>query len=173
LLTLYQAGFHARTYQPQEKALELKAKDQDYGLNLQGLFAKFDHDMSLWKTPQYSLNEDLEKCSVTWPRWGMMRNGVCSVRPIAALPTKEKESGLWLPTIGKNEYKGSSKARYVGSAAFRGAKMSEGLRTCETDPIYLNPCFAEIAMGWPMLWTVLAPLETDKYQSWLRQHGIF
>lgn len=47
-----------------------------------------------------------------------------------------------------------------GSAHFRGAKMSEGLRTCETDPTYLHPSFAEAVMGFPIGWTELEPAET-------------
>ncbi|HEX5704919.1 MAG TPA: hypothetical protein VFX97_17105 [Pyrinomonadaceae bacterium] len=65
-----------------------------------------------------------------------------------------------LPTIGKNEFKGSSKDRYRGSVNFHGAKMSEGLRTCEDDPIYLNPSFAEVVMGFPIGWTELDQSET-------------
>ena len=29
----------------------------------------------------------------------------------------------------------------------------------------------EWMMGWPSGWTDLKPLEMDKYQSWLQQHG--
>lgn len=67
---------------------------------------------------------------------------------------------LFLPTLGKNESKGSSRKRYRDSAHFRGAKMSEGLRTSETDPIYLHPSFAEAVMGFPIGWTELAPQAT-------------
>ena len=67
---------------------------------------------------------------------------------------------LFLPTIGKNEPKGASKKRFRGSAHFRGAKMSEGLRNCETDPNYLHPSFAEAAMGFPIGWTELLPVAT-------------
>ena len=74
--------------------------------------------------------------------------------------TKEKDFGLWLPTLGANESKGSSKRRYRGSPHFRGAKMSEGLRICETDPIYLTPSFAAIVMGYPAEWIKYAPSET-------------
>jgi hypothetical protein len=66
---------------------------------------------------------------------------------------------LFLPTIGKNEPKGASRNRYRGSAHFRAAKMSEGLRTCEDDPIYLHPSFAEAVMGYPIGWTALEPAE--------------
>lgn len=65
-----------------------------------------------------------------------------------------------LPTIGKNEPKGSSKVRYRGSRHFRGAKMSEGLRTSSEDPTYLSPSFAELVMGYPIGHTELVPSET-------------
>lgn len=66
----------------------------------------------------------------------------------------------FLPTLGKNEPKGSSRKRFRGSPHFRGAKMSEGLRICEADPIYLHPSFAELVMGFPIGWGVLEPAET-------------
>ena len=35
----------------------------------------------------------------------------------------------------------------------------------------LNPMWVEWLMGWPLGWTDLKPLEMDKYQEWLQQHG--
>jgi len=35
----------------------------------------------------------------------------------------------------------------------------------------LNPMWVEWLMGWPLGWTDLKPLATDKYQQWLEQHG--
>lgn len=66
----------------------------------------------------------------------------------------------FLPTLGKNEFKGSSRKRYRGSPHFRGAKMSEGLRTSLDDPIYLHPSFAELVMGYQIGWTELGPAGT-------------
>lgn len=60
-----------------------------------------------------------------------------------------------LPTMGASEYKGASHKRFKGSQSFRGAKMSEGLRTSLQDPKYLNPCFAELIMGLPKDYTAL------------------
>jgi DNA (cytosine-5)-methyltransferase 1 len=37
----------------------------------------------------------------------------------------------------------------------------------------LNPPWVEWLMAWPIGWTALLPLETDKFQSWLQQHGEF
>jgi len=36
----------------------------------------------------------------------------------------------------------------------------------------LNPMWCEWLMGWPIGWTDLKPLAMDKFQQWLRQHGI-
>lgn len=35
----------------------------------------------------------------------------------------------------------------------------------------LNPTWVEWLMGWPMRWTDLPPLETDKFQQWCALHG--
>jgi len=35
----------------------------------------------------------------------------------------------------------------------------------------LNPNWVEWLMGWPMTWTDLQPLATDKFRLWLRSHG--
>lgn len=80
--------------------------------------------------------------------------------------TKEKSTHIAtrirfnLPTITANEGKGSGKDRFIGSPNFRASKMSEGLRTSKTDPIYLNPSFAEVVMGFPIGWTALNASET-------------
>jgi len=35
----------------------------------------------------------------------------------------------------------------------------------------LNPNWVEWLMGWPIGWTDLKPLETDRFHEWLQQHG--
>ncbi len=35
----------------------------------------------------------------------------------------------------------------------------------------LNPTWVEWLMGWPLGWTDLQPLETDKFQKWQDEHG--
>ena len=70
-----------------------------------------------------------------------------------------------LPTISATEYKGAPKNRYKASKDFHGAKMSEGLMTCKEDPIYLNPSFAEVVMGFPRGWTELSAVEMQSYRK--------
>ena len=41
----------------------------------------------------------------------------------------------------------------------------------ETQPRQLNPTWVEWLMGWPLEWTDLRPLETDRFRQWLHLHG--
>lgn len=109
-------------------------------------FAWYDHATQCWRTFQQSLWGGYHEYSAAWPASGMILSGIAYQREARAHPTIALES-TWLPTCGAQEGKGSGKDRFRGSPNFRGAKMSEGLRTCMDDPIYLNPSFAEVAMG--------------------------
>jgi hypothetical protein len=40
-----------------------------------------------------------------------------------------------------------------------------------SDGGHLNPEWVEWLMGWPIGWTDLRPLATDRFQSWLREHS--
>ena|SRR5882672_898025 len=148
-----------------------KGSEVLYGKKWPESFAKLDLETCLWKTPQCLLFADLEQSLEIWPRWGMMHSGECFHAEMLVEFIYENVSSFTVPTIGKNEFRGSSHKRFLDSPAFHGAKMSEGLRTCEDDPIYLNPCFAELTMDWPLGWTDLQPLEMAKFQVWLNSHG--
>lgn len=41
-----------------------------------------------------------------------------------------------------------------------------------SDGGHLNPDWVEWLMGWPIGWTDLKPLGTDKFQEWFKQHGM-
>jgi hypothetical protein len=94
LLMSYRAGFHAKTFLPQEKVQELTVSGQECGKKWQGSFAKYDQNLSLWKTAQCSLIEELTEFLQTWPTWGSMRNGECWERQTLGLNTTEREFGL-------------------------------------------------------------------------------
>lgn len=164
-------AFRARTSVSEGVEQGSTESEADYGEKWREPFAKWSRDTCLWKTAQPSLFEELGGFSGTWPRWGMMQGGECFHANRQAVFTYESGFGLRLPTTGANEFKGAGRNRFSGSPDFRGAKMSEGLRTCEQDPIYLNPSFAEWVMMWPLEWTDLKPLVMVKFQEWLRSHG--
>ncbi len=145
---------HARTLVTQATAPELPPAVRDFGGTWSVPFAWFDQSTGLWRTWQACFQTGWTPYLETWPRAGMTQNGIAYQRQPLVPLTRGTGSGL-LPTLGANESKGSSQKRYKGSPYFRGAKMSEGLRTCQSDPIYTNPNFAEAAMGFPKDWTLL------------------
>ena len=50
-------------------------------------------------------------------------------------------------------------------------RMNGGNENPEMPPARLNPNWCEWLMGWPIGWTDLRPLGTDRFLSWLRQHS--
>jgi hypothetical protein len=156
LLTLYLAGFHARTLVQQGKAQELTENDQECGDTWRGWLAKYDPDTSSWRTAQCSLLEDLNESLATLPRSGMTRNGLLWELPMLGQITSETESGLLLPTPTCHNAK-------------EGAHPSEYNRNTPTLATHaggqLNPTWVEWLMGWPLGWTDLKPLETVKSHS--------
>ena len=248
LLTWFRAGFRVRTSALPERAQASKASDPACGAKWPASLAKFDPATSSWRTPQPSLFADLEPSSVTWPRWGSMRNGECWERPMWERRTRETESGYWLtpcatdakPITGGNLYQtktgtvrhmhpdGKSSNRGLAAqvmwptpmatdgtkcpsaslpravnpelrATFR--NKAEGLRwptptardyrSDSASPEWtatrqeqtrgkplpfvvggtLNPTWVEWLMGWPLGWTDLKPLATDKSRNALPRRG--
>lgn len=87
----------ARTSARQGKARELMASVAAYGQSTPVLLANYDRDTSSWRTSQRSLVEGWTVFSETWPRSGMMRNGIAYQLPPLVPLTAATDSGL-LPT---------------------------------------------------------------------------
>jgi len=112
LLTLYLAGFHAKTSAQQEKAQELTENEAECGEKWRGLLARLDPDTLLWRTAQCSLLEDLELSLQTFPRWGLMRNGECWEQQTLEQTIKGTEFGLsenrWPTPLTQDSYERSA-----------------------------------------------------------------
>jgi len=202
--------------------------------------ARYDPVTSLWKTPQCSLLGDYTEFSETWPRWGLMQDGVSYQRQTLVRPIKETESGSWPtprscsamaatitpdsawaenrfpnletvvgrrlwptpdassrgPTKDYNPKSKSQSGRTLQSfvAKFPTPQASDNRdrgnmsnpaiqrriamgkqimlsQSVDQNSGQLNPTWVEWLMGWPLGWTDLKPLATDKFRSWLQQHG--
>jgi hypothetical protein len=123
-------------------------------------FQNCNREQLSWRTWQRCLLEGWIEFSGRWPRSGMMLNGIAYRLP-TLVPRIDETDCLLLPTVVASEWRGSASRRFLGSPLFRGSKMSEGLRTCQSDAIYTHPNFAEAAMGFPLGWTDLEGLETQ------------
>lgn len=171
LLTLYLEGFPVRTLARLGGGAQGSMEsDQDYGQKWPGSFVKYNQSGCFWKTAQCSLLEGSGEFLGTWPKWGLMRNGECWELDMSGALTCEKESGLWHPTPTKSDYRGANlrgeKQRESQLKEWLHVRYSQGMKTT-----YPHPSFLERVMAWPQGWTELQPLEMDKFQSWLQQHG--
>lgn len=97
LLTWYLAGFPVRTSARQERAPESPESAADCGGKWHGLSVRYDRATHSWKTHHCLFQEDLPQSSVTLPKWGMMRDGVCLEQLTQERRTDETDAGL-LPT---------------------------------------------------------------------------
>jgi hypothetical protein len=124
LLTWYLADFHARTYQSQEPAQESTENVADSGQKWPASLARYDPATHSLKTAQLSLLGDLIECSVTLPRSGTMRSGMCYQRPILGPIMSVTASGASqemfpTPTVcGDYNRKGASKTSGDGLATY-------------------------------------------------------
>jgi hypothetical protein len=82
---------------------------------------------------------------------------------------------MW-PTPAARDYKGRNSVKTMKKKLAEGKRAQQGqlpnavAMTGETGG-QLSPTWVEWLMGWPLGWTDLKPLETDKYRQWLQQHG--
>lgn len=182
-LTSLRADSPVKTYPQPEKAKESLELDRDCGDKWLGSLARYDPDSRSWKTAQCLLHGGLEEYSETWPRWGMMRDGVCWERNTPVYFTSESECGF-MPTIVKTHILEKvspmeagqitvSPAGYVQKTSKNGNSGSAPWPLWMLYHGYLpTPKAAEFFMDWPMGWTDLQPLEMDKYQQWRHSHGV-
>jgi len=76
------------------------------------------------------------------------------------------------PTPRSSDHKGATSAEAMGKAAARGFNPNLPEATAASvGGGKLNPTWVEWLMGWPLGWTDLKPLETDKSPCVPQQHG--
>ena len=171
------ADFPVKTSAQLEKAQESKASAAGFGKKWRELSVKYDRHTCSWKTHRCLFQEVLPWSSVTLPKWGMMRNGVLYRHRTLERPISGTESGL-LPTPSASDYKGTFRLKRCNERACespRGVRLPEELaRRHQVDlGTHLNPDFVEWLMGWPIGWTDLKPLATDKFLRWRQAHSVF
>jgi hypothetical protein len=173
LLKSFLAGFLARTTAlastPTTEATITTESPCNCGGTWLALSAKFDRDTSSLKTAQDLFAEDLPQSSLNLPQWGMMASGELYQRKTAPRLTSAKDSGEGLvryPTPRSRDHHGECRKRWGNRHSLPGALAH--ILGGKAPP----PKFSEWLMGWPIGWTDLKPLATDKFQQWLRSHGV-
>jgi hypothetical protein len=176
-LTFFAEASHVRTSVRQVKEQELQGSVRDFGRNMRDSLERCGLDLSLPKTHLCFAPGDLELSSKTWPRWGIMLDGECSELGMSVRHINETECGSW-PTPCTRDYKGinapegltrkdgkSRMDQLPNAVAYGGTQTPQKAQ--------LNPSWVEWLMGWPIGWTGLKPLETDKFHSVQLWHSLF
>lgn len=161
--TLSAAAFRVRTSAPRATAPASTVSAPGSGLSLLASLATFDPRTCSWRTRQCSLIEGLDAFSAIWPRWGTMRAGECWELAPLVRHTHGKECGLWPTPLKQDSKHGAPTAWELEHARQKGLHIALGWK--------VHPCSSEWLMAWPIGWTDLGPLETDKFRQWCDSHG--
>lgn len=160
-LTSSRAVSPAKIYQQQESRPELEREPvADCGPNAYDLLASYNPDTRSLKTSQTCFlallsnpADGLAEFSSTWPKRGMMQNGM--LYRLASLVAGPNGRGFGLlPTVTKFAAKGAAWHRYYGSDTYQG-NYQEYIRSSPDDPLYPTASLPETIMGYPEGWTEL------------------
>ena len=111
---------------------------------------------ALWPTPTASLGS---KGGRITPRKG--REGATLIEAVAAR--------MWPTPLARDGKSGS----FSEAGRAKRDQQTRGKPLSEVVGGQLNPTWVEWLMGWPIGWTELKPLATDKFHEWQQQHGGF
>ena len=190
-LTLFPEDFLAKTSAQQVGVEALPEIVQVFGLKCFESLARSGLVLSSRKTLRTFVPVGLAPLSKGLSAWGMTADGGCWELGTSALLIDDTGSGLLLPTpttqgselspsmqkwpAHRNLIKmlptplasdGPHKERGKGSM-----KRQGGPRLTVEKTGGLWNTFREWMMGWPIGWTALEPLATDRFQQWQRSHG--
>ncbi len=156
-------GFPCQDISVAGKGAGIGGQGLDSGQSSPESSGKWNRSGSLWKTlPPFVLGA-LEWSCARWPRWGTMRNGECFQRSALERITRGSGFGLWATPTARD---------------WRSGKASQATMERNSRPLseqiggLLSPTWVEWLMGWPLGWTDLGALGTDKFQQWRQGHGL-
>ena len=165
LSTSWPAAFPAPTSALQARAQALMARLVGSGERWRALSTRYDRPTSLWRTARCSSSVGSHWSSVTLPKWGTMRRGVCWERGISAHLMTEIGSGYsgkrWPTPTAHNAKEGAYPAEYARNTPTLAAQAGGPL----------NPDWTEWLLAWPTGWSALGPLATDRFHLWLQSLG--
>ena len=162
-------AFPAKTSAPLEQTTTstvsseaLKARNQVYGDTWLGSLWTWPLDLRLSKTHPISELKDLPPSSKTLTAWGITQGGLSLGVDISARITTVNGCGFLPTPTCHNAKEGAYPAEFTRNTPTLAAQIGGKV----------NPNWNESRMGWPIGWTGLEPLGTDKIAEWLQQHSV-
>lgn len=190
-----------KTYPRQGKVSGFLVTARGFGLRCSARLKSFGLALSSPKTPRFSALEDCRTSPKGLPAWGIASGGEFLELGTSVRRTGATECGLWPTPVARDDGKTprahmEMKARMKGGERYKPTSLDVmlkgvylgawpnptkpgldwkqitrgGVKTRQKSPPP-NPAWKEWLMGWPIGWTALEPLETDRFQQWLRLHG--
>ena len=129
----------------------------------------------LWLTPRASDTGRVESVETFQGRMNRKNGRGRGEHCAGSLAAQVANQKTW-PTPTRRDYKGANTPEGLTRAdgKSRMDMLPNAVAYCGTQTRQkgqLNPDWVEWLMGWPIGWTDLKPLVTDKYRLWLRLHG--
>ena len=122
----------AKISQRQAKARASTEREAAYGASSRVLLAKFDRNTRSWKTLQCSLFGDSDECLETFPRSGMMQNGLLWELTMSEPRTGASASGYWrTPDTGAGGEISAEKAADFAAGKTRASGSVIQIRLCD------------------------------------------
>ena len=145
----------------------------DCGGKWRELPMKYDPRTSSWKTAPCSSGAASKSSWLIWPRWGMMRAGVCWALDTSTTPLKETGYGYWgnISCTMAGWMTPGSNPDVLKRATYGAQKQSLVCQMLRRLNLYPTVLLVELLMGWPPTWTASEPLATDRFRQWQRSHG--
>lgn len=149
---------HVRTSVSQAVERVLLESEAGCGEITGGSLARYDPGSSSWKTSQLCLVEGWAEFSETWPRSGMMLNGIAFQLPTLVRANFGTEFGLW-PTPNAAAFKGGRQSPRLGVS---NPERNNWQDWCSLvlGQRYPVPETAEQVMGYPEGYTEISNSET-------------
>lgn len=142
-------------------------------------------ERGMWPTPTSSLGTHGGMVTPTKGREGGTLIEALSARTTFPTPTASMQT---MADMEQARYAGNGNRPSYQSAKnmvatptsrdWKSGKASQATMDRNSRPLSeqiggtLNPTWVEWLMGWPLGWSDLKPLETDKFQQWPQQHSI-
>lgn len=159
---LFPAASPAKTSVRQVPVKDLPGTVQGFSLKCSESLKRYGLSLYSRRTRRICVPVDLAPSSKDLPGWGMTFDGACWELGTRVLITGETACGYY-PTPTARLY-GTNR----GGAAGRVGPERPSLERLVGG---VNLPLREWMMGWPIGWTALEPLGTDRFQQWLRSHG--
>ena len=190
-LTLFPVASPARTSARQVPAKDLPGTVQAFSLKCSESLKRCGLGLYSRRTRRICVPVDLAPSSKDLPGWGMTAGGGCWELGTLVRHISETGCGLWpgrlVPTLRANKWGVedshgdvsaweslllTATARLYGTNR-GGAAGRVGPERPSLEKLVggINLPLREWIMGWPIGWTALEPLGTDRFQRWLRSHG--